>query len=105
MAELAQGPTIALQADGIEIPPGIVDLERFRAWARSGSFPERGRIDWVAGRLEVDMSPGDLNTHGSPKSAITGPPPSPRQRQGRAGAVTALRRRPVRTRVPGGSGS
>jgi len=47
-----------------------VDLERFRTWARSDSFLERGRIDWVAGRLEVDMSPEDLNTHGSPKSAI-----------------------------------
>ena len=70
MTESTRGPIISLLADGIEIPPGILDLERFRAWARSDDFPERGRIDWVAGRLEVDMSPGDLNTHGSPKSAI-----------------------------------
>jgi Uma2 family endonuclease len=70
MTELAQGPLIALQADGIEIPPGILDMARFRSWVHSGSFPERGRIDWVTGRMEVDMSPEDLNTHGSPKSAI-----------------------------------
>jgi Uma2 family endonuclease len=64
---------IALLPEGIEIPSGITDLARFRAWATSESFPETGRIDWVAGRMEVDMSPEDLNTHGSPKSAIAGP--------------------------------
>jgi len=72
MNESRQGPILSLLADGIEIPAGIVDLERFRAWARSDDFPERGRIDWVAGRLEVDMSLGELNTHQAPKSAIFG---------------------------------
>ena len=70
MPPLAKGPLIALRADGIEIPGGIQGLSDFRAWARSEEFPERGRIDWIEGRLEVDMSPEDLNTHGSPKSAI-----------------------------------
>jgi Uma2 family endonuclease len=64
------GTVIALLPEGVEIPAGITDLASFRAWATSESFPETGRIDWVAGRMEVDMSPGDLNTHGSPKSAI-----------------------------------
>jgi Uma2 family endonuclease len=68
--DASEGPVISLQPEGIEIPQGIVSLERFRDWVHSDGFPERGRIDWVAGRLEVDMSPGDLNTHGSPKSAI-----------------------------------
>ncbi|MBI4605356.1 MAG: Uma2 family endonuclease [Planctomycetes bacterium] len=63
---------IALEPEVIEIPGGIDTLERFRAWARSDSFPERGRIDWLAGRLEVDMSPEDIFTHASPKSAIAG---------------------------------
>ncbi len=72
MTDPANGPIIALADHGIEIPSGIVDLESFRKWARSDEFPERGRIDWVAGRLEVDMSPEDLNTHGSPKSAVAG---------------------------------
>jgi Uma2 family endonuclease len=72
MTQPANGPIIALADHGVEIPPGIVDLESFRKWARSDGFPERGRIDWVAGRLEVDMSPEDLNTHGSPKSAVAG---------------------------------
>jgi Uma2 family endonuclease len=65
-------PVIALCADGIEIPGSIVDLPRFRSWARSDDFPESGRVDWIAGRMEVDMSPEDLTTHGTPKSAIAG---------------------------------
>ena len=65
-----QRPTVALLPEGIEIPPGIEDLETFRSWARSESFPERGRIDWVAGRIEVDMTPEDINTHGTPKTAV-----------------------------------
>jgi Uma2 family endonuclease len=47
------------------------DLEGFRRWARSDRFPERGRIDYLAGDLEVDMSPEDLYTHGTVKPAIS----------------------------------
>lgn len=65
-------PVIVLYSEGIEIPAGITSLKKFREWARSDEFPERGRIDWVDGRLEVDMSPEDVNTHSSPKSAIAG---------------------------------
>jgi Uma2 family endonuclease len=46
------------------------DLAGFRAWAVSPRFPERGRIDFLAGGLEVDMSPEDLRTHGTVKSRI-----------------------------------
>lgn len=70
MAHSPMMPVIVFEPDGIEIPAGITSLEQFREWARSEGFPERGRIDWIAGRLEVDMSPEDLFTHGTPKSAI-----------------------------------
>jgi Uma2 family endonuclease len=70
MSRVAEGPTIAFRPGGVEIPPGISDLGRFRAWVRSDAFPEVGRIDWVGGRLEIDMSPEDLNTHATPKAAI-----------------------------------
>jgi Uma2 family endonuclease len=60
---------IVLQEVDILIPTGIHDLATFRDWVHGPGFPERGRIDWVQGRMEVDMSPEDLNTHGSPKSA------------------------------------
>lgn len=46
------------------------DLEGFRRWARSDRFPERGRIDYLAGDLEVDMSPEELHTHGTVKAEV-----------------------------------
>lgn len=53
-----------------EIPLSMETLEDFRSWARSQAFPERGRIDFIGGRIEVDMSPEDLFTHGSVKTEI-----------------------------------
>lgn len=52
------------------IPATARDLEGFRRWARSDRFPERGRIDYIGGDLEVDMSPEELYTHGAVKSEI-----------------------------------
>ncbi len=48
--------------DEVEIP-FVSSLADFRAWALSDEFPQRGRIDYVDGRIEVDMSPADLFTH------------------------------------------
>jgi Uma2 family endonuclease len=45
-------------------------LARFRQWTASGSFPGRGRIDYLRGTVEVDLSPEDLYTHGVVKTAI-----------------------------------
>jgi Uma2 family endonuclease len=56
--------------DGLQIPRQARDLAGFRAWAVSPRFPERGRIDFLAGDLEVDMSPEDLQTHSLVKSEI-----------------------------------
>jgi Uma2 family endonuclease len=61
--------TTVLLDQGIEIPT-INSLAEFRRWALSDEFPERGRIDYVAGRIEVDMSPEDLFTHGTLKTVI-----------------------------------
>ena len=43
---------------------------RFSPVAAPDDFPERGRIDYIAGQIEVDMSPEDLFTHGSLKTEI-----------------------------------
>jgi Uma2 family endonuclease len=51
---------------GIEIPT-IGNLAEFRRWALSDVFPQRGRIDYIGGRIEIDMSPEDLFTHGTLK--------------------------------------
>jgi Uma2 family endonuclease len=53
----------------IEIPT-IRDLAEFRQWALSDVFPERGRIDYIDGRIEVDMSPEDFFTHGTLKTRV-----------------------------------
>ncbi len=55
----------------IEVP-SIEDLAGFRAWALSDEFPQRGRIDYIGGRIEVDMSPEDLFTHGTLKLQVAG---------------------------------
>ena len=57
--------TAILIADQIEIPAMAQGLVDFRRWAISDDFPERGRIDFVGGRIEVDLSPEDLHTHGT----------------------------------------
>ena len=58
--------TSVLIEDQIEIP-AIAGLAEFRCWALSDKFPESGRIDYISGHIEVDMSPEDLFTHATPK--------------------------------------
>ncbi len=53
----------------VEIPY-FRSLAEFRAWALSDDFPERGRIDYIGGRIEVDMSPENLFFHGSIKTEL-----------------------------------
>ena len=53
-----------------EMPLSLQSLEDFRRWSHSDQFPEFGRIDYVEGRIEVDTSPEDLFTHGTPKGDI-----------------------------------
>ncbi len=55
----------------VEIP-FFHSLSEFRAWALSDDFPERGRIDYIGGRIEVDMSPENLFFHGSIKTEVVG---------------------------------
>jgi Uma2 family endonuclease len=63
--------TCVMLEEGWEIP-FVESLEAFRAWARSDEFPDRGRIDYVAGRIEVDMSPEDYYSHGGLKVEVVG---------------------------------
>lgn len=48
----------------------IRSLGDFRRWATSAAFPDRGRIDFLAGSIEVEMSPEDFFCHGTLKSEI-----------------------------------
>jgi Uma2 family endonuclease len=53
------------------IPPDVSTLDGFLRWAASDDFPDTGRIDYLAGQLEVEMSPEDLKTHNAVKAEIT----------------------------------
>jgi Uma2 family endonuclease len=67
----AMAMTVVIE-EQIEIPLDLRSLADFRHWAASDAFPERGRIDYLAGRIEVDMSPEDLFCHGTLKGEIHG---------------------------------
>ena len=64
--------TTVVFEEQVEIPMDLSSLADFRRWALSDDFPERGRIDYIAGRIEVDMSPEDFFCHGTLKGEIFG---------------------------------
>lgn len=57
--------------DKVRIPDGLNTLERFRRWARSDKFPERGRYAYLHGEVWVDLSMEQLFTHNSVKTRFT----------------------------------
>src|SRR5215213_5560394 len=59
-----------ISEDDFHVPAAALTFDGFRAWAQSEDFPETGRIDFLAGRVEAEMSPEELGTHGLVKSAI-----------------------------------
>lgn len=64
------GGAAVIFEERVAVPVSALSLEGFRQWARSAEFPEEGRIDFVAGTVEIEMSPEDLLHHGLPKTAI-----------------------------------
>lgn len=59
--------TIISIEDAVEIPLNVRSLPDFRTWCFSRDFPDRGRIDFIQGAIEVDMSPEQAFSHGSVK--------------------------------------
>jgi Uma2 family endonuclease len=64
--------TIVNFENALEMPLSLHTLEDFRRWTCSDRFPQTGRIDYIDGRIEIEMSPEDLFTHGTPKGEIHG---------------------------------
>jgi hypothetical protein len=60
-----------IDEENLRIPEDALTFEGFERWIDSGEFPETGRIDYLEGDVEVGMSPEDLYTHGTPKTAIS----------------------------------
>lgn len=54
----------------LRIPPEAGRFDGFQRWVESGDFPDEGRIDYLAGDVEIEMSPEDLHTHGAVKAEI-----------------------------------
>jgi Uma2 family endonuclease len=63
-------PALVLEED-LVIPAEVYDLPRFRRWSQSEPFPEHGRIDYLDGRVEVDLSPEDVHAHATVKTEIS----------------------------------
>lgn len=57
--------------DEVRVPADVVDLASFRRWAASDSFPERGKISFLGGEVEVDMSPENINAHNTVRGCLT----------------------------------
>lgn len=64
-------PTTLVFNDHFEIPFSVNSLDAFRAWMQSDEAPADGRVDYLSGRIEVDMSPEELFTHGKPKVELS----------------------------------
>ena len=57
-------------AENNEIPRGALTFEGFHRGVESAAFPETGRIDFLDGHVEVELSPEELFSHGLVKGAI-----------------------------------
>ncbi|MEM1061993.1 MAG: Uma2 family endonuclease, partial [Planctomycetota bacterium] len=66
---IAPAPKSSAPDFTLTIPP-IGSLDDFRRWMLSDEFPERGKIDFHRGRLEIDMSPQSLGDHGEVVAAL-----------------------------------
>ena len=51
------------QAANVIVPQEVADLDSFHDWMRSTEFPKRGRIDYLAGEIWIDMSEEQLFSH------------------------------------------
>ena len=62
-------PAVLIE-DQLVVPAKVETLAEFRRWTLSDDFPQSGRIDFIRGQIEVDMSPERLYSHGLVKTAI-----------------------------------
>lgn len=59
------------EGDAIEVPATALTFDGFLAWYNSDDYPERGRIDFLDGKLFIDMAAERLGQHNFPKLEIT----------------------------------
>jgi Uma2 family endonuclease len=61
---------VRFEMEHIVIPVWVRDLASFRRWTNRDDFPEHGRICYLAGEVDIDLSPQDIFTHVEVKSEI-----------------------------------
>jgi Uma2 family endonuclease len=54
----------------VRVPVTAGTLAGLRDWAQSDDFPEFGKISLINGRLSLDMSPDELETHNKVRHAV-----------------------------------
>jgi Uma2 family endonuclease len=64
-------PSVVIQqATNVTVPEWVSDRKSFLRWTADDSFPEQGRIDYLAGEIWIDMSEEQLFTHNQVKLAF-----------------------------------
>jgi Uma2 family endonuclease len=58
------------EAKDVTVPGWVTDRKSFLRWTKDESFPESGRIDYLAGEIWIDMSEEQLFTHNQVKLAF-----------------------------------
>jgi len=51
----------------LRVPANIDSLQKFREWVHADDFPEKMHVSYIAGDVEVQMSPENAEFHGKPK--------------------------------------
>ena len=62
--------TLHLSGYDLDVPFEPLPFEEFRRWTFSDAFPDLGRFDYLGSRVDIDMSPESLFTHGNVKTEI-----------------------------------
>jgi Uma2 family endonuclease len=62
--------TAVIFEERVVVPMDLRWLADFRRWALSDEFPEHGRIDYIGGMIDVDMSPEEVIAHGRLKGKM-----------------------------------
>jgi Uma2 family endonuclease len=63
-------PTFVAEDVHLEIPEWVTNLAAFRRWTDEPSFPEKGNIWWLCGKVWADMSQEQIFTHVDIKGEI-----------------------------------
>ena len=58
-------------AHRVTVPNWVSDRESFLRWTADDSFPEYGRIDYLAGEIWIDMSEEQIYSHNQVKTEFT----------------------------------